>query len=236
VERLLRRSPALYRFACRILYRADRSFYSLSPGLPAAVRAAMAELHADGLLHTTDYYEFGVFRGYGLREAQQSAQEHGARATHFYGFDSFQGLPEVEGIDEDGSMFFEGQFACSREFVENALRKTGADLETITLVEGFFHDSLTSDLKAQYDFKPVGVAVIDCDLYASTVPVLSWLDDLVQPGSILMMDDWRAFGSDPDKGQPLALREWLAQREDLVAEPMFDFEPHGRAFKLRAPN
>ena len=35
----------------------------------------MAELEADGLVHRTDYYEFGVFRGYALHTAQVAARE-----------------------------------------------------------------------------------------------------------------------------------------------------------------
>jgi hypothetical protein len=71
-------------------------------------------------------------------------------------------------------------------------------------------------------------------LYSSTVPVLRWLDDLLQPGSILMMDDWRAFGDDSEKGQQRALTEWLDLRNDIALEEMFDFEATGRAFRLRA--
>jgi hypothetical protein len=238
VERLLRRFPKVYQLASRALYRVDKRFYSLSPGLPRALQAAMAELRDNGLLHNTDYYEFGVFRGFGLFAAQKSARAFGGRTMRFYGFDSFEGLPAVEGVDRSGSMFFEGQFMCSRSFTERALRNAGADLSAITLVEGFFNDSLTPLLKAQHPFKPVGVAVIDCDLYASKVAVLRWLNDLLQSGSVLMIDDWRAFGDDPNKGQQLAFREWLSSRSDVVAEPLFDFEPHGRAFRLRlaSPN
>ena len=233
-ERQLRRFPTAYQFASRSLYRLDPSFYTLSPGLPRALRTGMAELQANGLLHETDYYEFRVFRGYALYTAQKLARQLGAHSTHFYGFDSFEGLPTVDGVDKHGSMFFEGQFSCTRKFVEDALRKNGADLDTITLIEGFFEDSLKPALHAQHSFKPVGIAVVDCDLYSSTVPVLRWLDDLLQPGSILMMDDWRAFGDDAEKGQQRALTEWLELRNDIALEEMFDFEATGRAFRLRA--
>lgn len=234
VERFLRRFPRLYQWASRALYRVDRSFYTLSPGLPDAVKAAMIELKDKQLLDARDYYEFGVFRGYALHSAQQSARQLGADQVRFYGFDSFEGLPRLDEADRDGSMFFEGQFACSRPFVESALKKHGADLSTITLVEGYFDQSLTPELKSNLPLKPVGIAVIDCDLYSSTVPVLRWLDELVQPGSILMLDDWRSYGGDPAKGQQRAFGEWLSTRKDLVAEPMFDFQTHGQAFRLSA--
>ena len=234
VERLLRQFPPIYRFASRTLYRFDRSFFTLSPGLPKALQAAMAELEANGLVHRTDYYEFGVFRGYALHAAQAAARALRADSMRFYGFDSFKGLPTVPAVDNNGSMFFAGQFSCSRDFVEDALRRNGADLSKITLVEGFFEDSLTPELRSRHPFRPVGVAVIDCDLYASTVPVLNWLDDLVQPGSILMLDDWRAFGDRADKGQQRALNEWLERQPGFELENMFDFETHGRAFRVRA--
>jgi hypothetical protein len=234
VERPLRHFPAVYRLASRALYRFDRSFYTLSPGLPLALQRAMSTLAASGLLGKTDYYEFGIFRGYGLYAAQKAARDLGAAAMRFWGFDSFRGLPAVDGVDEGGSMFFEGQFSCSRHFAERALRDSGADMQTITLVEGFFADSLTPELRLRHSFKPVGVALIDCDLYSSTVPVLAWLADLLRPGSMLMMDDWHAFGDEPSKGQQLALSEWLQSRPDAALEHMFDFGAHGRAFSVRA--
>jgi hypothetical protein len=234
VERPLRHFPSVYRFASRALYRLDRSFYTLSPGLPIALQRAMSMLATNGLLGRTDYYEFGVFRGYGLYAAQKAARDLGAASMRFYGFDSFQGLPVVEGVDHGGSMFFQGQFSCSRDFVERALREKGADMRTITLVEGFYADSLTPELRLRHSFKPVGVALIDCDLYASTVPVLAWLTDLLRPGSILMMDDWHAFGDDPSRGQQLALAEWSQSRPDAVLKYAFDFGAHGRAFSVNA--
>jgi hypothetical protein len=44
-------------------------------------------------------------------------------SVSFYGFDSFEGLPQAEGIDEVDGRFFEGQFACSRQEVEKSLEK-----------------------------------------------------------------------------------------------------------------
>ena len=234
VEKGLRKAPWLYRTASRTLYAVDPSYYTLSPGLPQAVEKAMLELKAKGLLDEGDYFEFGVFRGYALGRAQKTAEHLGANQMHFHGFDSFQGLPKIQPGEADGSMFFEGQFACSLAFVESCLKKNGNDMKKITLTKGFFSDTLTPGLKSTLRKPRAVIAVVDCDLYSSTVPVLAWLDDLVGPGSIIMMDDWNSFGGDPGKGQQLAFGEWLGRRTDLVAEPMFDFETHGRAFRLAA--
>src|SRR5688572_5036405 len=103
VERQLRRFPKLYQFASRTLYKFDRSFYTLSQGMPEALQKAMQLLQDRGFASGRDYYEFGVFRGFGLYCAQRSARSIGANAMHIYGFDSFRGLPEVEEIDRDGS-------------------------------------------------------------------------------------------------------------------------------------
>lgn len=231
VGRVLKRSPRAYAAASRLLYRMDRSFRTLSPGTPEAIEAAWQasqRMHGDAV---GDYYEFGVFRGFTLWRAEQSARRLGISRPHFWGFDSFRGLPQVSGTDAEDGIFFEGQFACSREEVLQHLGKNGADLSRITLIEGFFGESLTPQLKQTSDFRPVGVALIDCDLYSSTKEVLGWLEELLQDHSIVLFDDWKSFGEKDDRGQPLAFQEFL-QGGRWRAVPFMDFGDHGRGFVM----
>jgi O-methyltransferase len=154
VFRYLSRHPRLRRSASRMLYMLDRSFSSLSPEATIAIDAAWRQAKSEGT--TGDYYEFGVFRGYTLWHAQQSCRQIGTEA-HFWGFDSFRGLPAVEGIDGTDNAYFAGQFSCSRAQVEQYLRSHGADMSQITLVEGFFSDVLTPDLKTRYHFRRAAI-------------------------------------------------------------------------------
>lgn len=233
VELVLRPYPALYRFASRAYHVINRSTSTLSPGAPAALRQAFAtarRLSGDGI---GDYYEFGVFRGGTLAEAEEVCRELGITTTRFWGFDSFKGLPPIEGIDETDNLFFEGQFAASKEAVVKNLSRAGVDWERTTLIEGFFSESLTEETKRSYPFRRVSVALIDCDLYSSTAEVLAWLAAYLDDGSVLLFDDWETFGDRHDVGQKKAFADFLAAHPDIEADHLLTFVPHGRGFVLR---
>jgi O-methyltransferase len=233
VERNLRRTPMLHRAASRFYYAVlDRSSEPVSPGMPDALECAFGLAREHGIGDRGDFYEFGLFRGGSFARAQRAAADAGYAEMHFWGFDSFAGLPAVEGVDAEGNRFFEGQFACSRAEVERRLDELGVDWGRTSLIEGYFDRSLTPELRAAHPFRPVTIAVLDCDLYSSTRDVLAWLDDLLVDGSILLMDDWKSFGGGSDTGQPRALREYLEARESVHVEPLFDFPQHGRAFRI----
>jgi O-methyltransferase len=233
LARILGRSPIVFSTASKILWKLDRSFDSLSVGAPGAITAVFERLKAAGGVPAGHYYEFGLFRGYTLHHAEKTARKLQFDAMSFHGFDSFQGLPVVEGIDRMGQQFFEGQFACSKEGVTANLRRHGTDLSRVTLTEGFFCDSLTEELKRRSDFARAAVAFIDCDLYSSTRDVLAWLESLLQDGSMLLFDDWFAFGGAKELGQQKAFAEFQAQHPAWAVDHLFDFEPDGRVFRLR---
>jgi O-methyltransferase len=233
IERALKKYPPLFATASKLYYAINSSFHTLSPGAPEAIYQALRiakELNPSSL---GDYYEFGLFRGYTLWAAHEACRKLGMIQTHLYGFDSFKGLPQVEGIDQANAGFFESQFACSKAVVVNNLTRHGVDWSRISLIEGFFHESLTGELKQKYPFKRVAVAFIDCDLYSSTKDVLSWLTSLVAEHSVLLFDDWYSFGASPEFGQQKAFREFLEKNPHYVAEPFIEFEDHGKSFILR---
>ena len=234
VELLLRGYPRLFALTSRAYYKLDRSFKTLSPGAPDAIRQAFAKSAAALVGDDGDYYEFGIFRGYTFWLAQEACRTLGITRTHFYGFDSFRGLPPIEGIDGTNHQFFEGQFAYLKDDVIRNLTKRGVDWSRTTLIEGFFSDSLTDRTRRSYAFRNVSVAFVDCDLYASTCDVLRWLQGLLTDGSILLFDDWYSFGPNPALGQQQAFREFLESQTRFVAEPFLEFKNHGKGFILRA--
>lgn len=229
--RILGHFPVVLSTASKVLWTLDRSFDSLSVGAPGAITTVFEQLKAANGVPAGDYYEFGLFRGYTLHHAEQTARRLQLDAMRFHGFDSFKGLPAVEGIDQT-RQFFEGQFACSKPGVIANLRAHGTNLSRVTLTEGYFCDSLTTELKQQTDFKPAAVVFVDCDLYSSTCDVLAWIDTRLQDGTILCFDDWFAFEGSQDKGQQKAFAEFLAKHPEWTAEHLFDFEPDGRVFRL----
>lgn len=234
IAEVLKHCPPLFRLGSKAYHRLNNGFRTLSPGAPDALDKALARAKQERGEDVGDYYEFGLFRGGTFLHAYKTCQRLGLNDTKFYGFDSFQGLPPVEGIDEADGRFFEGQFACSRDQVERNLRKNGMDFSRATLVEGFFDDSLTPQLKADLPRHKAGVVLLDCDLYASTITCLNWLDDLLYDGSILLFDDWYSYGESDELGQQRALKQFLEEHPRWAVSPLWEFERHGKVFQLHA--
>ncbi len=233
IEDLLRSQPKMFAFASKCYHKLNNSFKTLSPGAPGAIRRAFVEIQKTTPASTGDYYEFGIFRGFAFLSAQKTCKELGIEGVHFYGFDSFEGLPPVTGIDRMNNQFFEGQFKCAKDEVAANLTEHGVDWSKTTLIEGFFSDSLTAETRRAHDFRPVSVALIDCDLYSSTQEVLSWLNDYVRDGSILLFDDWYSYGTDESLGQQKAFAEFLETNENYTAEDFCEFEEHGKGFVIK---
>ncbi|MGO8776978.1 MAG: glycosyltransferase [Terracidiphilus sp.] len=184
-----------------------------------------------------DYYEFGLWRGYSFWHAQQAARELGLSRMHFWGFDSFAGVPDAEGTeapppghDATRGGVKKGAFSCSKDQVIANLTKYGVDWSRTTLIEGWYDQSLTPELKQSLGLKPLAVALIDCDLYASTVPVLAFLADLLQEGSILLFDDWNLFDASDAMGERKAFLEFREAHPNWEAETYINFGWHGQAF------
>lgn len=166
-----------------------------------------------------DYLEFGCFRGDSMIRAMRLSRllDHLAR-MRFYAFDSFHGLPRIQGNDDNGNCVFrQGDFFCSRADFDRAIRASGVDQSKLTVVEGWFHDTLTPERRATLPIRKAAIVWVDCDLYESTVPVLDFITPYIQDGTIIHLDDWFAFRGRPDQGQPKAFAEWLAKNPRFSA-------------------
>lgn len=235
IESVLKVYPPLYRLGSKVYHRMNPEFRTLSPGAPAAIDNAlkMADTDPEAGAFSGDYYEFGLFRGGTFLAASQSLGAVGNTTARMYGFDSFQGLPEATSIDAGDPRFFEGQFACSRQEVEENLASNGMDMARATLIEGFYEDSLTEALRSQHDFKPASVVLLDCDYYTSTKVALDWMTPYLRVGTRMLFDDWFSHDDDQELGQQKALAEWLEAHPGFRVEYLEDFEANGRSFILR---
>jgi hypothetical protein len=181
-----------------------------------------------------DYLEFGVFEGKSFIAAYHLAQTACLEAMRFYAFDSFAGLPPVRGVDAAGFRHFtDGEFACDEATFRNALAAGGVDLDKVTVVPGFFEHSLGTETKRRLPLRKAAAIYIDCDLYESTLPVLDFLTDYVQEGTILMFDDWYCFRGNPGRGEQRAFREWLARNPSIRAVEYHRFGWQGNSFILQ---
>lgn len=180
-----------------------------------------------------DYLEFGVARGFNLARAYHFARATGLANMRLHAFDSFEGLPQPRGVDVDTSgpsEFAKGDYAAGIAEVKKTLQAARVDMSAFTFTPGWFDASLEHERKAALKIEKAAVVWIDCDLYESTVPVLDFITDLVEEGTVLLFDDWFCFRANPDRGEQRAVREWMAKNPGIK---LCDFRPfgwHGFAF------
>lgn len=142
--------------------------------------------------------EFGVWQGWSINRVAKEFPD-----LHFWGFDSFEGLPEPWVRTRAGDSYGQGHFAVP------ALPNTW---KNVTLVKGFFEDSLPGWLEAHPG--EIRFAHIDCDLYSASKFVLDTLNARIVPGTIIVFDelcDWEDSGVYDawEEGEWKALLEWL---------------------------
>lgn len=165
------------------------------------------------------YMEFGSAEGGSLADAFDAASRTRAlQDMQFLVFDSFEGLPEPRNLDAgEFQRYGKGDFACNvAQFRHNA-RAAGVDLSRLTCVPGWYDQTLTEELKKKLSVKKAAVVLIDCDLYESTVPVLNFITEYLQDGTILIFDDWFSYKGRLDLGEARAFKEWLAEHPWIQA-------------------
>ena len=178
-----------------------------------------------------EYLEFGVFEGANFVAAFHLAQVCGLTSMRFYAFDSFQGLPKVKGPDAEGFRHFEeGEFHCDTAKFSQGIASKGVDLDKVSIVPGWFEETLNNQTKMTLPLTKAAVVYIDCDLYESTLPVLNFLTDYLQDGSVVLFDDWYCYRGDPNRGEQRAFKEWLTTHSDLSATEFHKYGWHGNSF------
>ncbi|MCF8077797.1 MAG: TylF/MycF family methyltransferase [Desulfobacterales bacterium] len=181
-----------------------------------------------------DYCEFGVYQGATFIYAYQTISPH-FNEMRFAAFDSFEGLPHPSGVDSYNgytSHFYKGQFSFSHsQFVRNLKRK-GVNLQRVITVQGWFNESLAIERSQIHGIDNIAVAWIDCDLYESTVPVLDYLTPRLNPGAVVIFDDWRCYRNHPDYGEQRACREWLERNPQISLKELLSFGWNGIAFTV----
>ena len=183
-----------------------------------------------------DYLEFGVYKCGTLIPAYHFSKSMGKNLDkmRFYGFDSFEGLPEVKKSDNEGFKHFsKGDYANSLSHVVSLLKKSKVNMSRVKLIKGWYNQVLNNDLRKKLFIKKAAVVWVDCDLYESTVPVLDFITPYLQDGTILVFDDWLCFRGNPEQGEQKAFSEWLKKNKKIQVIPLRKSYWGGQAFILR---
>lgn len=161
------------------------------------------------------YFEFGCHGAFTMRTAWDTF--HRLFDLTYVGFDSFEGLPEIATIDRQ-EIWEKGKLAIRETDFRKIVTEHGVPDDRLITVRGFYDVSLNSDLARSLGPKKAAVIYIDCDLYVSTVPILEFVVEFLQPGTIIVFDDWNCFLGDPEKGERLAWSEFRARHPELRFE------------------
>lgn len=177
-----------------------------------------------------DYFEFGVWRGKTFCYARKMAHRYRYGPVKFFAFDSIEGLPSV--VNNRFEIWKAGQFACSSEEFRRILHRNGFSPNEYELVPGFYDHSLTEELAARLQTQKVKASIIyiDCDLYESTIPVLDFILDFLQSGTILCFDDFYNYRGLPGYGEQRALAEFQARNSHVRLFPYMPYSPLGMSF------
>jgi len=121
-----------------------------------------------------DYLEFGVCTG----SSMKWWVEHNNNAdTRFYGFDTFEGLPEAW-----GTAFKKGAMSANMPNIPDS---------RVEFFKGLFQDTLPDFInKYPMNTGKRKVVHLDADLFSSTLYALSSLNNYLQVGDIVLFDEF----------------------------------------------
>ena len=130
--------------------------------------------NAEGLqAEPIDYFEFGVCGGNSFKWWLEHNKNE---ASQFYGFDTFEGLPESFGHFQKGSMAV-------------ALESLNINDSRARFYKGLFQDTLVPFLE-NYQGGRRKLIHLDADLFSATIFSLSQLYRFLNEGDILLFDEF----------------------------------------------
>ena len=119
----------------------------------------------------------------------------------YLSFDSFEGFPEDVKVLDHAQYTPGGAKTASDEFL-NLLISYGQSTQRVELVQGFYKESLTQSLATRFVNENVKASLItvDCNLYESYKSVFAWVEQFMQTGTVLYLDDLNSERALPTQG------------------------------------
>jgi O-methyltransferase len=181
-----------------------------------------------------DYLEFGVYAGSSLATMFWLLKDLGAEHVRLFGFDSFEGFPDVVATDDEGVWGRSGDYRSDYEWTVEFLNTRRVDWNKITLVKGWFSETLNSGLLDKHNISNVSIALIDCDLYSSAKKALDFCAPLIRKETVIVFDDWHYSGlAERNLGEKRAFDEFLRENPHLSAQKFENYGRNSEAFLVR---
>jgi O-methyltransferase len=179
------------------------------------------------------YLEFGVYNGTSLlcmyRELEALALNH----VRLFGFDSFQGLPPEAALEDEGR-WEPGRCYSPLEFTTAVLASEGVDWSRVSLVPGWFSDTLKPETRQALGIEKASVIMIDCDLYSSSKRALDFCAPLIAEEALVLFDEFHPRGlAGKRAGERRAFDEFVREWPCFTFEPFGQYAPRTETFIVR---
>jgi hypothetical protein len=178
------------------------------------------------------YLEFGVFVGSSMASMYHATRRASADRLRLIGFDSFEGMP----AGQEAATFADwhaGQLYSDIRMTRANLQRQGVPLARVTLVPGWFDDSLTAETRDSLQVDRAVVIMMDCVLESSTRTALEFCTPLIRDRAVIFFDDWGAASlADRGMGEASAFAGWLRDHPEMAASeaPELSYEKAARPF------
>ncbi|MDQ1266518.1 MAG: hypothetical protein QG635_1670 [Bacteroidota bacterium] len=121
------------------------------------------------------FLEFGVFKGDSIKYWSKKNRNN---ESLFFGFDSFEGLPQKWGIRDVGSFSTDGKIPLIND-------------TRISFIKGWYSNTLSDFIESNSKLlRQNKIINMDSDLYTSTLYVLYNLSKFIIPGDFIFFDDF----------------------------------------------
>ena len=174
------------------------------------------------------YFEFGTYQGTSLLAAVKICKKINLGMNrNFYGFDDFdRGFKYFD--EKDRHPFFkEGDFVSSFEKAKKRFR----NYDNVHLINGYFEDTV-ADKKPEDICKSDKCAVvfIDCDLMNPAYIALNFIRPILQPGSIIIIDDYFSYRGNEKLGPSGAFSKFLSENKNVKVREYCSYGYGGKSF------
>ena len=176
------------------------------------------------------YLEFGVYNGTSLLCMYRELDALGLNQVRLFGFDSFQGLPPEAAVEDDGR-WEPGRCHSPLEFTTAVLQSEGVDWNRVSLVPGWFSETLTPETRQKLGLTKASIIMIDCDLYSSSKQALEFCAPLIEDDALILFDEFHPRGLvGKYAGERRAFDEFIREQGCFTAKPFGQYAARTETF------